>query len=298
MKKFVAFIIGFVLLANSIVLGKAFYNRTQVITKLELSERELQLPLHYGFAKEDSSKRVSLRWSTLNTELLSKGADNYWSWSHNQNLALSEAQFASFQFPSCEKNSRRNNKQMAWVLMEFNGPAYSTYVDNIEKYHALVQGSTQEVTAELSQKDLQEKEKRASDMLESAKNTDSRLFIIDAAPKRELLMVALRERQNLTKATLFILPAEVQAGYYRCDKKEKRTTEVIVNNLAVSSLYLPKELVQDSLPTKNDNVSTYTKSKIHFLAEVSYGRLYEPWVSKFELSAKNLKSSEIDLKKL
>jgi hypothetical protein len=134
-------------------------------------------------------------------------------------------------------------------------------------------GLTPGQNTEWSEKELVEKQKEADNFLTESKTASSRLFVVDAAAERELLETVKRERQTLTNNKLFIVPAELRAGYYRCDKNEKRTTEVVIENLAVESLYIPTHFSQNF---PKDNAA---KRKEKFTVEISYGRSFEPWVS-------------------
>lgn len=274
-KKLVWLAVGCILLVNAFILGKVYINRSAVIAQLELSERELQLPYNYGFSKEDSSARVSLRWATPNTEPINIEL-NHWRWQHDRSLQLSAAHFASFQFHACTQKTRLHQKQSGWVLMEFNGKSYTDYVAQVEQYHQLIMGLTATANGELAEKELAEKRKDATEFFTAAQTTNSRLFLIDAAAERELLEAVQRERQSANSGQLIIVPAELRAGYYRCDNNEKRTTEVIVDNLAVESLYIPNRLATD-FPSDNNMRPT-----VKFSALVNYGRLHEPWISNLQ----------------
>lgn len=273
-KKLLWLAVGLVLLVNAFILGKVYVNRSEVIAQLQLSERELRLPYNYGFTKEDSSARISLNWTTPNTEPIDVDL-NQWSWRYNHRLQLNKAHFSSFQFPDCAQESRLSQKRSAWVLLELNGRSYAEYVAQAEQYHALIMGLMPATNTGWSEKKLADKRKGAIDFLTAAKTANSRLFVIDAAAERELLEAAQRERQTTADGQLLIVPAELRAGHYRCDGKEKRTTEVIIDSLAVESLHIPKHLAHN-FPQDGD-----AKSKPKFTAEISYGRLFEPWISSF-----------------
>jgi Domain of unknown function (DUF4824) len=273
-KKLFWLAVGLVLLVNAFILGKVYLNRSEVIAQLQLSERELQFPHNYGFSKEDSSARVSLHWTAPSTEPINVNM-NQWSWLYHRQLQLNDAHFLGFQFPDCTQKTRLRQKRSAWVLLEFNGKSYTEYVAQVEQYHALIMSLTPAQNTELSEKELAEKRKNATEFLTEAKTASSRLFVIDAAADRGLLEIALRNRQTTDSSQLFIVPAELRAGYYRCDKSEKRTTEVIIDNLAVESLYIPKQFSQHFPKDRNE------KRKAKFTLEISYGRFFEPWVSGF-----------------
>ncbi|WP_049721743.1 DUF4824 family protein [Gilvimarinus polysaccharolyticus] len=265
---------GVIILVNGIILAKVIFNRSEVVTQISLSERELELPYRYGFKSEDSSLRLSLQWRTPAAEPLSSDV-KYYGWHSDRALTLSDVHFFSFQFPSCSNDNHRRHKKSAWVLAEFNGPSYARHVQRVEQYHALIHSLVAEENTESSQKELNNKRKYAADMFNAAKNTDSRLFIIDAAAERELLEAALEELKPVGTATYMIIPAEVQNGYYRCDNKPQKANSIRVNKLAVNSLYVPKDLAVTLAPSKDS-------SKVNFEAMINYGRLYEPWLSKLE----------------
>lgn len=278
-KKLLWLAIGLVLLVNAFILSKVYWNRSEVIARLQLSERELQLPFNYGFTKEDSSARVSLHWTTPSSEPIDIDM-NQWRWQYNRRLQLSSAHFSSFQFPDCAQETRLRQKRSAWVLLELNGQSYVDYVTQAEQYHALIMGLTPATNTEWSEKELSEKRKQADDFLAAAKADNSRLFVIDAAAERELLETVRREYQAIPNSQVLIVPAELRAGYYRCDSKEQRTTEIIIDSLAVESLHIPRNLAQ-GFPQDGD-----AKRKATFTAEIFYGRLFEPWINSLRLCAK------------
>ncbi|HSX52026.1 MAG TPA: DUF4824 family protein [Cellvibrio sp.] len=275
-KKLVWLAIACVLVVNAAILGKVFFNRAEVVATLQLSERELQLPYNYGFQKEDSSKRVSLRWMVLDSS-----SDVFepagFGWSYDRRLALSDSHFSSFQFPACEQNHHPYDKKEGWVLLELNGQSYADFVARIKRNYEHLQTLQPETNTELSEKALQEKRAGAKESLNAANNTVSRLFVIDAAAERELLEASLRTRATTTNATLVIVPAELQADYNRCDDPKKKITAVRINNLAVESLYISNDFLQ----------GITLDSESHFTANVHYGRLNEPWIADLKVCEKD-----------
>ena len=275
-KKLLWLAMGLVLLVNGFILGKVYVNRAEVIARLNLSERELRLPYNYGFAKENSSAGLSLNWTTPSAEPIDMDM-NQWRWQYNRNVQLSSTHFSSFAFPDCGQEKRLLQKRRAWVLLEFNGQSYADYVTQVEQYHALIMGLTPATNTDWSEKELAEKQTQANALLTAAKQDHSRLFVIDAAAERELLEVVQRDAPRIPNSQRVIVPAELRAGYYRCDTKEQRTTEVIIDSLTVEALHIPKNLAQD-FPQDGD-----TRRKTTFTAEIAYGRLFEPWISSLKI---------------
>ncbi len=263
--------VGVVVLVNACILGKVYVNRSAMTAQLQLSERELQLPYRYGLAKEDSSARINLRWVTPGTDPALDNIDS-WRWQHDRRLQLGDAHFASFQFADCAQKTRLNQKRSAWVLLEFNGRSYNNYVAQAEQYAQLMMESTAATPTD-DETELATKRKEANEFLTTAKTTSSRLFVIDAAAERELLEAVLRVHKPIAGSQLLIAPAELRPDYYRCEDDKKHSTEVLIDNLAVESLYIPQHLASQ-FPVDDSSGTNAT-----FTVWVNYGRLYEPWIS-------------------
>ncbi|KKO47104.1 hypothetical protein WG68_00130 [Arsukibacterium ikkense] len=263
-----------VVLVNSVILGKVLINRSDTLAELPLTERELRLPGNYGFAREDSAKRLSLQWTTPNPEPINE--DNHYRYRHtNRSLVLSEQHFASFQFGPCQPERYRRQQQAGWVLLEFNGPGYQQALAQAAHYNALAQQAAP--GPELAGEALLDKQQRAAALLQAATDSATRLYVIDAAANPALLQKVLAARSATANGTLLIVPAELQPGYARCNKAGQTIpTEIMVNRLAVESLYVPKHLAQ-ALPQHRNSRET-----VPFQATIHYGKLHQPWISSLE----------------
>lgn len=268
-------VLGCIVAVNGFMLGKVYLNRSKVVAAIELTERELRTPYGYSFAGEDSSLRVSLQWAAVNKE--SVNAQETWAWYPDRRLELSATHFNSFEFPACTNDYRNPRKKSGWVLLEFNGRAYQDFVARAEQHHAAVHASAPSAATEFAEKELSERKQSAKEFLQSAKTKQSRLFVIDAAADKALLDSVVANYDRPAGATLLIVPAEVQPDYNRCDEKNESKTGVQITNLAVESLYVPREFARD-FPTNAPSTEQ------PFSARIAYGRFYEPWVTEFNLS--------------
>jgi len=278
-----------VLGANAFILSNVWLNRSVVIAELTLSERELSLPYHWGMAKDDSSLRLNLAWTT---PWLTPNEDE-WHYLYRQQqriLTLQQPQFASFRFDSCEEGYQRQQRS-GWVLVEFNGQSYQDYLKQTEQYYtALQQGLAAEAATQLhaglAQDRLREATKRRQEQLQHAeeqwrvaREEATRLFVIDAAADRNLLQQTLAKHSGQTAGQLLIVPADIQLSYTWCQNDNaQKQPDVLVNRLAVQSLYVAKPYAQ-RLPIEIDR-----QQKIRFQAQVRYGRFAEPWLSALTLS--------------
>lgn len=280
-KKLVWFAVAFVLIVNAIILGKVFFNRSEVITTLQLSERELQFPYNYGFKKEDSSKRLSIQWTALNSSPVSLDYNDL-RWQFDRTLVLSPAHYSTFQFPSCDNDKRQLNKKSGWVLLEFNGQSYTDYVAKTEQYYNLIHNQEPTSDSELAKKELKEKREDADKLLQEARSSITRLIAIDAVATRSVLEEVIQARNISGKTKLLIVPAEVEVNYrYSCNHPKNKESDIFINELSVSSLYIPKDFVQE-LTFNHEG-----KSNSSFTAVVNYGRLHEPWISSLKACEKN-----------
>ncbi|WP_213996464.1 DUF4824 family protein [Arsukibacterium sp.] len=268
-KKLLWLAVAVVLLVNGLILGKVFLNRSATIAELPLTQREFRVPYQYGFAGENSGKRISLQWSTPVPEPVS----DEWQYQYrhtNRVISVSDANFASFQFQPCQQQRYRRQQKKAWVLLEFNGQSYVDYRAKAERYYALTQQANPELSADAQLKQQQ----RAAELLQAANERASRLYVIDAAATPELLQKVTAQRPTTTDGTLVIVPAEIQTSYGRCTKaNESKPNEIIVYRLAVQSLYVPRQLAA-KLPENNDNIENKP-----LRAVIYYGKLHEPWIS-------------------
>lgn len=290
-KKLLLLAVITVLGVNAFILGKVWLNRSVIAAELTLSERELALPYHWGMANEDSSLRLNIAWTT---PWLTSSEDDWQYLSRQQQriLRLQQPQFASFRFGSCTDGYQRQQRS-GWVLLEFNGQSYQDYLKQAEQHYAALQQrlaaeTAAELNAGIAQDRLQEAAKRrhelqrrAEEQWRVAREEATRLFVIDAAANRNLLQQALAKHSGPTAGQLLLVPADIQLSYTWCQNdKAAKQPEVLVNRLAVQSLYVAKPYAQH-LPRDANR-----QHKIRFQAQVRYGRFAEPWLSALTLSAK------------
>lgn len=290
-KKLLLLAVITVLGVNVFILGKVWLNRSVVVAELTLSERELDMPYRWGMAQEDSSLRLNIAWTT---PWLTPNEDDWQYLSRQQQriLRLQQPQFASFRFGSCTDGYQRQQRS-GWVLLEFNGQSYQDYLKQAEQHYAALQQrlaaeTAAELNAGIAQDRLQEAAKRrhelqrrAEEQWRVAREEATRLFVIDAAADRNLLQQTLTKHSGPTAGQLLLVPADIQLSYTWCQNdKAAKQPEVLVNRLAVQSLYVAKPYAQ-RLP-----IDTERQQKIRFQAQVYYGRFAEPWISSLTLPGK------------
>lgn len=208
-KKLLLLAVITVLGVNAFILGKVWLNRSVVVAELTLSERELDMPYHWGMAKEDSSLRLNLIW-TMPEPMPSEDEWYYLSRQQQRILRLQQPQFASFRFGSCTDGYQRQQRS-GWVLLEFNGQSYQDYLKQAEQHYAVIQQrliaeAAAELNAGMAQDRLQaaakrrqEQQQRAEEQWRVAREEATRLFVIDAAADRNLLQQTLAKHSGVSK---------------------------------------------------------------------------------------------------
>lgn len=262
----------FLLSVNILIFAKVSFNRSQVVSTIVLSERELGLPYAYKRAQHNSGVQLLLNWSTPQDF-----TKDQWQWYNKRDLTLSKEHFESFSFRACKNGRYTSNEQVGWVLLEFNGLAYNDYLAAAQTYHKKVYSAESESKTQVEQDKSRALKTEADDTLKRVKESVSRLFIIAAAADKSLLLNSLKERRALTSAPLFIAPAKIQPGYYRCDTEDKLPYDVVIQDLMVTSIHVPKHLAQSLVGAEG-----VANNNLHFLAKLNYGRQYEPWLTQIE----------------
>ena len=228
------------ILTNAVVLARVAYNRSEVTETLTLTEREFRKG--YRSIRENSAEMLRLKWRTPKV-------DKY----DYRKLRVTKGQLDALGFygpPSCKEGqyNRDRKEKEVWVLIELGGEAYRQELERVKTE-----------LKEVEQKPIdQEKErqiKSLSNELENLKSRDSRLYAVNISLDKEILVNAINDQNNqfVTKG--------IVAENYDC------TNDVIIQNLFISRLHLPKE----SLPSNGQWPNKYQVT-------VAVGRSGEAWV--------------------
>lgn len=263
MKRLVWIAFAFLLLINLSVLSHSFYNRQQAEARITLSERELNLSGHYGFNKENSGLTLSLSWAVANT------SDDVDGFAYSHHINISQEHYTSLGFEGeCGQHWKRSRAE-GYVLLEFNGAIHEKNIERAKKYrdHLLEQ---QAAGAQNIESTLQ----AARERVLALEEYESRLYVADAAASRILLQMALAHRSQETPGEYLIVPALVRELYRDCDAKEENARNLYVSKLLVQDIYVPR---------KYHSLFADRKHKHHFLAEIAFGKLDEPWLESLQL---------------
>jgi len=274
MKYLVWLSLVYLLVADGLILGKAWYNRQLPSgPTFQLSDRELARPYRHRSQEENSGVSLELRWHTLPDDD-GDYADSYGSYW----LTLTLEQFDSIGFPPCNSRQQLEQLRPGWVVLEMNGPGYQKY---IQVYAAALRTKKAEL-AGIATLDKAQREdlERAEANLMRAQSESSRLMIVAAAGSIGLLLPKMTHLQQANPGVSYgLVRANLRAAYRECDRGLEMPYRIEIESLAVSSIHLPREFAR-LLPAGPD-----TEAVSHYQLELVYGRLVEPWIKSFSLDS-------------
>ncbi len=252
---------GLIALSNLFVLAGVAYNRSgEPHAVMVFSERELTAPYRYGSMREDSGMSLRLKWRDNDMYMplpIGFGAD-YVPWFNKDKLA--ELGFDVSESPQDKLAERRYRKQLphsAYIVFEFNGPAYRAILKqsqgDLDKTQAVLDKDPGNRTL-ISRVDFAKK------ALDDAKYRKSRLIAVDAGLDEN----ALRSRYP-DHGRYLILPGTV--GLTTLNKELRG----VITGVGGSSINVPLAYRQAVVPRTGEK-------QTHYTVQVAYGKRFEPWI--------------------
>lgn len=245
MKKLLWAAAGLILIVNSTVLARAFYNRLEPNQgQITLSERELPLAWRdFGIA-ENNSLALRLDWSTLHDKQR-PAREPQW---------LTEEKLAELGIRANLQPSSEDGYDLL-VVLEFDGLAYQS---DLAKARAELQ-----VPVEDSEK-AKVLNKARQDALNHLERRASRLYAMDAG----LDLDTLRKRYPARDRYL-ILPGRLQVNHYQTQNQARLSTYLSLRaNDPLNMPYQLRKLWQAQPAPPN-----------HYQIQLTVGRSLEPWLS-------------------
>jgi hypothetical protein len=284
--------LGLLALVNALALGGVAWNRGAQDSRLQLTQRELQLPYSYLPADgEDPGLSLRLEWHSDVT-----CRDVYSCNGYTEADWLDASKLASLGFdvtePARDERTweQRSQEREAILVLEFEGPAYVRYLQGLQSElrkaqekaaHAgepgdpvaeaarAARGAIEAVTASI---DASKNEVRsAAEALNKGAREDSRLFAVDAGLDREALRRKYpdRSRYALVRGLIGYTPA--------WDDKRQFLARGRVNRLLNEGIHLPRPLAQQ-LGIESYAAYNQDSTRFSYEGEVAFGRALEPWV--------------------
>ena len=266
--------LAIIIVTNIVALAGVAYNRAGEPAVVELTERELGMPYHYGMNKENTGLglRINCRIE-VDAQYYSYGNANCRGntpWLDRSKLI--ELGFEPHTLPKKRKGKIPYAKTLprkVFIVLEYNGAAYQTVLVSAEKelreQQALLVNNP-------GKKEFEKRVKRAQDKLEGEQHHNSRLFAIDAGLDKNAL------RNTYPDTSQYILMTALIKPTWRSNKKEKQWKGTITD-LLVDTINIPLEHravfepLEDLKPRYNQN-----KQTPRYKVRIAFGKRAEPWV--------------------
>lgn len=266
------FITGFILVlaVNSIVLAGVAYNRSgEPESVATLSDREIRI--HRSYAPDFQNSGVSLRieWQALGRE--NNPDDRYYYTDRRSPVWLDEKKLEElgFDIGRYKKNDTNNHQELlekeVCLVLENNGEAYREALKRAEKAFAGAEAS--KAGANVNSEEIKDRLESAENSLKNEKESNSRLFVIDAG----LDVSALRNKYP-DKNRYIITKGIVRPEYDYSDDNKPHLLKGRISRLGVEFFHLPLEYAK-----KLESVQKIQKDKGYEIG-LFYGKRLEPWI--------------------
>lgn len=264
--------LALILVVNGIALSGVALNRSgEPESRVQLSERELQLPYGRWNSKENSGVELSLRWRV---HAGNDAPDTYYGYGSYGGTAswLDEAKMTAlgFDVPLDRQTRRWKNKQNrtkeVLLVLEIDGAAYQ---QSLEHARRKADADEKLKADNPGNKEFENRAKHSRDYAESEAKENSRLFVVDAGLDQE----ALRSKYP-DKTHYLIARGQIRPQIVTQDKQDRLSG--YISALSVSQINVPVEFQQ---ALKYD---AQASKPAPFAASVAYGQRLEPWIVALE----------------
>lgn len=249
-----------ILAGNAAALIGVAYNRGgEPDAVIELSDRELTSPYSYRSSEENSGLALHLTWRSdrdVQSSFAGIASGGASPWLNKDKLAeLGFDVSAPPQDPAAARRYEKALPRKAYVVLEFNGPAYQAAVQQRQTELSAAQTLLANNPGKI---EFVERVKSAQTQLDNEQHNHSRLFAVDVGPDR----VSLRSRYP-DRAQYLILPGQVRLAV-----TDKELTGFITG-LGVDTINVPLE---------NRAAIADGARHAHYTVRLAFGKRAEPWI--------------------
>ncbi len=260
--------LALILVVNGIALSGVALNRSgEPESRVQLSERELQLPYGRWNSKENSGVELSLRWRVHAGSDAPESYDGYGSYGGTASW-LDEAKMTALGFDvpqdrqTARWKKRHNRTKEVLLVLEIDGAAYQ---QSLEHARRKADADDKLKVDNPGNKEFENRAKYSRDYADSEAKENTRLFVVDAGLDQE----ALRARYP-DKTRYLIARGQIRPKIVTQDKQDRLSG--YISALSISQINVPVEF-QQAL-----NYNAQTSKPAPFEASVSYGQRLEPWI--------------------
>ena len=260
--------LALILAVNTIALSGVALNRSgEPDSRVQLSEREPQLPYGRWNSKENSGVELNLRWRV---HAGNDAADTYYGYGSYGGTAfwLDEPKMKAlgFEVPQDRQTARWKNRhnrtKEVLLVLEIDGIAYQ---QSLERARRKADDEEKLKADNPGNKEFENRAKHSKEYAESEAKENSRLFVVDAGLDQE----ALRSKYP-DKTRYLIARGQIRPQIVTQDKQDRLSG--YISALSISQVYVPVEFQR---VLKRDEQAN---KPARFEASVAYGRRLEPWI--------------------
>lgn len=264
--------LALVVVVNSAVLGGVAWNRSgQPEATLQLTERELPLRHRYVRSKENSGLGLTLRLfeDSHSPEWLDERKLRALGFRPERYYAADESGY---------ERDKRALPRRAYVVLEFDGPAWQAALE--EREQELAELNRKIETGEATVKERE----RLKKSLERMRHSGSRLLAVDAGDDARVL----RERYPDTSRYL-ITTAEFRMRIDRSKSAERETGWAVVRGhigrIHSSRIHVPLQHHEALQAVLGSDTRSHRRrgagpvESPRYAVTLHYGKRYEPWVA-------------------
>lgn len=264
-----------ILVGNAVALIGVAYNRSgEPDAVLQLSERELTRPYNYMASTDNSGLALHLNWRSVGGSRpyppgnLNQGGTTRWF----DKDKLAELGFdidADPQDPDSLRSYRKTLPRKAYVVLEFNGPAYQAALQQrqaeLQEVHGLLANNP-------GNKEFERRLKFAQKHLDGEAHRSSRLFAVDVGLDPETLRARYPDH-----ARYLILPGQVRLSIFN------KTLTGYITGLNVSTVNVP--LAYRAAITGGEGAKPD-----HYTVRLAFGKRAEPWILTAQAGEEGMKN--------
>lgn len=268
--------VALIVVTNAVVLAGVAYNRSgEPESTLRLTERELSIRGWSWPANENSSIDLYLDWRVARGESQDPDyGDSYGGWygglSWLEPAQLRELGFdveGDLQSDQEAERLTRQPSRRAWVVLEYDGPAYQAVVARARQK---LERATALASANAGDDEFQQRLKSAREEVQREENLQTRLFVVDVGRDEDALRARYPDRQRYA-----IVNGRLSAlieGPIQRRRLTARLDEMDVNAIRVPHEYRP--IVEPFVQAPYNSADREPR----FAATVNFGKRFEPWI--------------------
>ncbi len=270
-----------ILVTNTVALSGIYYNRSgEADSTVTLTERELALPYRWAFNKENSGLALRLKWNIVRPN----EDEAHYSYRGRTPHWLDGTKLAELGFDIAREIRKRKVRQSrrsimpreVFLVLEYDGESYQTLVKRAESQ---IRDKHHLVNRNPKRKEFKRDLKNAKDYVQRLKQSETRLFVIDASLDRN----ALRDKYA-DRSRYIIVKGQVRMRVSYDDDKKEAIISGYIKGLNVNQINIPKEYRLNIDPLLTGNSTRYNDNDPPgYAVKVAWGQRLEPWV--LEVSA-------------